>query len=607
MVRRSVTVTLLLLCLTAGLALAIPSYDPSEIDVRTVVDSNNLRMHITNLGVFAYDLTGSGVGLEFPIGSGKGLTFAAGLWVGGLVDGDTLMALGSYIPEYSPGPIDEFGQYADPTDPRHRVYKIERGDTTSDDYLEWPSEFGAPTDEAGRPMLTGEQTLWCVYNDANPDRHVAFGGGTAPLGIEVQKTVHAFGPPLALGNVVFLEFTIINKLANTLDSAYVTVWCDPDLGDFSDDLAGCDTLLDIGFAYNGFNTDDVYGSNPPCLGIDLLKGIMGDDGERLPMTSFRRHETGDDPTNPSEVYNQMRGLLNSGNPIIDPSTGLPTKYEVPGDPLTNTQWLDFVPGDRRFLLSSGPFTLEPGDTNDIAVALIAARGSRLGSVRNMKLFDRVAQVYFDGRQGGMQMAAFDAVEDAKGLRLEWTNPDSPDVEGTIIRYSTVEFPGSPSEGAPVPNAQNGFFPGERGMPGIFTHANVEPGVAYYYSAFAVLSQASHELFGLDSATPLGSAGVPAAEREGTEGGRALTVLPNPTRGRTTIRYSPSRGAETRVEIFTTSGRLVRALKGTEAAGGLYEATWDGMDKMGNTVHPGIYFIRVRAGASIATEKIVLLK
>ena len=64
-----------------------------------------------------------------------------------------------------------------------------------------------------------------------------------------------------LGNVEFLEYTIVNKGSNTLDSAFVSLWSDVDLGLFTDDLAGCDTTLGLGYVYNS-EPDPVYGVTP---------------------------------------------------------------------------------------------------------------------------------------------------------------------------------------------------------------------------------------------------------------------------------------------------------------------------------------------------------
>jgi hypothetical protein len=376
--------------------IAEPGIAPTALDIDTYIDANNIKMFVTNLGVFAYDLSITYPGLEYPKASGKSCSFAAGLWVGALVDGDLRLALGIYVPEFSPGPIDEFGNYPDPSDTTHKVYKIVKGDTLSSDYLNWPSHLGAPADSYGNPLVIGEQTLWCVYNDANPDRHVAIEGGTDPLGLEIQQMAYAFNTNGALGNVVFMEFKIINDLSNTLDSTYLAIWCDTDIGSFNDDVGGCAVGRDLGYAYNGASPDGIYGSNPPALGFDLVKGPIGDGGSGIPMTAFRAYRSGFDPITPSECYNIMKGLTVSGDPLVDPTTSDTTTYQYPGNPVAGTGWLDANPDDNRILLAAGPFTMEPDDTQHIAVAIIVGQGSdRLESVKVMKSYDFIAQISYN--------------------------------------------------------------------------------------------------------------------------------------------------------------------------------------------------------------------
>jgi hypothetical protein len=557
-------------------------------------------MYVTNLGVFAYDLTGSTAGLEFPRGSGKKLAFAAGLWVGARVGSETLLALGGFQPEYSPGPIDEFGGYPDPTDPQHRVYKIVRGDTTSTDYLEWPFDLGAPTDPAGNPLLTGEQTLWCVYNDANPDRHVALEGGTDPLGIEIRQTAHAFTPSPGRGNMVILEFEIINRLANTLDSAYISLWCDPDIGSAGDDLSGCDTLLDLGFAYNGFTTDAVYDSTPPCMGIKVLEGIKGGGGAELRMMSFRRYVSGYDPVNPGQVYNMMRGLTSAGDPVTDPTTGLPTAFDVPGDPVASTGWTDAVPGDRRFMVNMGPFSMQPGDTARLAAAVVAGGGrDRLDSITNTKLFARLAQAYYDSRDGGLIATDFEAIEDGPDIVLAWTAPVRDDLRGIAIRYSRVAYPKTPIEGTGIPCAGGGAL-----------HESVTLGETYYYSAFGLLEDGSNFLFGLDRITPGAGAGVPGDRPGGPAGGAdrrlALLVDPNPTAGAVRFACRPAGESGMEVDIYSVSGRLVKTLAAVTSGEGPAGIIWDLTNQEGERVPAGVYLVNLRADGETASGKVVIL-
>ncbi|HVP38807.1 MAG TPA: PKD domain-containing protein, partial [Candidatus Saccharimonadales bacterium] len=165
-----------------------------------------------------------------------------------------------------------------------------------------------------------------------------------------------------------------------------------------DDLVGCDTLSSLGFAYNSTNSDEVYGTAPPCIGWKLLQGPLDHrTGHRLLMTSFNRFINGTDPVSAQQSYYYMQGLTSDGLPLTDPNNGQVTKFDVAGDPVKGTGNLDASAGDRRLMLSSGPFEMAPGDTQDIAVAVVVGRGSdHLSSITSMKLTARAAEAAFYG-------------------------------------------------------------------------------------------------------------------------------------------------------------------------------------------------------------------
>ena len=71
------------------------------------------------------------------------------------------------------------------------------------------------------------------------------------------------------------------------------------------------------------------------------------------------------------------------------------------------------------------------------------------------------------------------------IELSWTNPTDDDFRGVIIRFSNDGFPQTPDEGQGVPNGADGFFEGDPGDEGFFSHTGVIEGKRYYYSAFAV--------------------------------------------------------------------------------------------------------------------------
>ncbi|MBD3334672.1 MAG: hypothetical protein GF355_04070, partial [Candidatus Eisenbacteria bacterium] len=393
---------------------------PQTTDVDQTVDANSLEMYVTNLGSFGHHLRTGNPGGYFPRGTTKSVIFASGLWIGAQVEGEDgpRVAIAEYTQEFSPGVIQDDGTPSNAASSRYRVYKIQRGDTTSDDYLDWPFADGAPADasdpgydpndpQTWKPLMLGDQSLWCVYNDADPAEHTAVAGNTAPLGLEVRQTVFAFDRQPPLGNMVFLKFEIINKGDLTLDSTYVSLWSDPDIGGYTDDLVGCDTDLSLGFCYNSTNDDELYGSAPPAVGYDFFKGPANTYGiqwppgsgtvpDELPMTSFNKYINGTDPYSAGETYNYMRGLDIDGNPVVNEVTGETTTFFNSGDPVTGEGWLDTNPADRRFMLSAGPFQMAPGDTQEVVAGIIVAQGTdRLNSVSLLRQYDEQAQAVFD--------------------------------------------------------------------------------------------------------------------------------------------------------------------------------------------------------------------
>lgn len=381
------------------------------------IDANRINMFAWNTGQFGADPRTFNGGLFFPAGTGMSVVFASGLWLGAKVGGAVRVAVAEYTSEYSPGPM-VGGAPADPTHPHHRVYKVSRwtgnpadtahvvrsvaelaADPTLDplvhnawsEYLLGAAPYGAPTRIHRLPITTtpdptdsadvlgpdvaGDQMLWCVYNDANPARHISGAGSTAPLDVEVQQTIFAFNGDENLRNTVFLRYRIINKGANTLDSMVASLWCDADVGGASDDFDGCDTTRGLGFAYNARHADNVYGDRPPALGYAILRGPAGlTAGDTLGLTSFNHYIGGTDPASFAESYRLMRGLRTTGDPILDPA-GQPTRFFHLGDPVRGTGWLDENPADRKFLVSAGPFHMAPNDTQEVVAAIVIGRGA----------------------------------------------------------------------------------------------------------------------------------------------------------------------------------------------------------------------------------------
>ena len=291
---------------------------------------------------------------------------------------------------------------------------------------------GIKKDEGERPgHLEADQVVWFAYNDLDEQGYL-WVSGEPPIGIETQVTAWGYKDVPLLQGVIFLRYRFIYKgLLTTpddavIDSMYFMLWSDPDVGHHADDLGGCDNALSLGFAYSATNPDQAYkpyGWQNPALGYLIAQGpiVAGapDDaayrsGERvagfrnLPMTSFWMHGTGDVLSEMTVPYEQIPvglfyWMLAQGIAAdswksstlarrwVD-RNGRVTLFPYSGDPITRTGWIDgegamwclgdplcagwsMPPGDRRMILSCGPFSMAQGDTQEVVVALIAAEGS----------------------------------------------------------------------------------------------------------------------------------------------------------------------------------------------------------------------------------------
>jgi len=313
------------------------------------------------------------------------------------------------------------------------------------DWNQWPADQGAPytdVNQDGRyepaidiPGYPGaDQTIWMVMNDLDTARTMNLYAST-PVGIEVQRTIWAYNRTTAVGDAIFVSYTFINKSGVPLDTMYVAQWVDPDVGYSGDDAIGCDTTRSLGFDYNGEPRDANYadiGLPPPSVGFDFLQGpiVPGAAADtaifegrvihgykNLPMTAFSFFLDGNitfsDPpldnygnysgfSGSLQWYNLMRGLVSTtGQPFPASVTG-GGKYCFPGDPVTGKGPIylgsppQFIPGDVRMALCSGPFTMQPGDTQEVVVGALAGMGADyLSSIAVLKNNDDFIQRTYD--------------------------------------------------------------------------------------------------------------------------------------------------------------------------------------------------------------------
>ena len=286
-----------------------------------------------------------------------------------------------------------------------------------------------------------DQVIWTVSNDLDTTLVRSF-ANSEPLGLEIQRTIWGYKSRTErlLENVYFVRYRIINKggvdtseaLGTQpgslwIDSLYIGQWSDSDVGAPGNDVAGFDTLLSLGFTYNGEKTDDqfTHGFAPTAVGYDILAGPAllspGESGivgfrrqqnvRNTPASAFISWGPSDPLQSPEGAYETnagmwwkaLRGFLMYGD-INSPDVRHPNgPFMFTGDPTTLTGWVDglgtpnsWFPGDKNTLASVGPLQLAPGDTVELYVGVVIGQGAdRMSSLAVMKANDRQMQSFFD--------------------------------------------------------------------------------------------------------------------------------------------------------------------------------------------------------------------
>jgi hypothetical protein len=214
--------------------------------------------------------------------------------------------------------------------------------------------------------------------------------------------------------VVFVN-TEYTNIGGQINETYFTNYSNFDLGNYSDDYMGTHVDLGMVYGYNGDNFDEDniglfgFGEVIPSIGMQLLKGAKLDDDlidnvlGVSPTQSINGIGFGDDeidnefytlessyritdsyPNSSEEFFNVSKGIYPNGSPQL--ANGVPVNYSFIGN--SDPQFYasggvdhgndDFevgsnmMPGDRRILGSSGPFTFEQGESRSFLQAYLIA-------------------------------------------------------------------------------------------------------------------------------------------------------------------------------------------------------------------------------------------
>lgn len=386
-------------------------------------DFNDLRrntiskfdFYITNYGVLFLNVARNQGGGFWPRGSTNEYAFGGGVWFGAIksINGEPRkMCVIGYNPNsgaswMTPGSIDDgdLGDRSQQAILKNRVYlstdfvRVNGVPRNPADGPNWPVWDSSPNDtmvnkayEKTRsryvgfyindtaqrstatfpkgPAFISQEDLFCVYKDTDlrayeigEDQARALG---YPLRLQIEQTIYSWGFG-EYGHFVFMRFNIINRSQDTLYQCWMAPAMDFDLAAFPNYAAGAandrvsyyfqDTTLNL--AYQWTNTDrGERGKGFGYIGMSFLESPAVDD------QLFIRKDRGYYP------LSEQLGLRTFRNWIIqnDPSTDI-QRYDFMAAAVREG---DTGPGDKRFLMATGPFNMRPGDTARVVVGVILA-------------------------------------------------------------------------------------------------------------------------------------------------------------------------------------------------------------------------------------------
>jgi len=338
------------------------------------------------------------------------------------------------------------------------VYNPNDGDYPKYD-LDSEFDCSDPTNRAARAIF-GDVNYWWVFNDKG-NIHTETNGEPVGMEIRAQAFAFATNDEvnnMTFYNYELINRST-QTLTDTYFGQWVDadLGCSEDDYVGCDVSRGMGYAFNAdGVDNDGCNGALPYNGIPPAIGVDFFEGPYQDadgidnaigiglneavkgngigygdgiaDNERFGMRSFlymNRAGTGlgsfaADPNFGIDYYNYLRGIWLDGTRFVyggtghtsDPAaTSVECDFTFPGDSdqlnwgtggIPQAPWDEVgeanPKGDRRFLQSAGPFTLEPGALNNITVGVVWARavnGNNLASVEALKVADQKAQALFE--------------------------------------------------------------------------------------------------------------------------------------------------------------------------------------------------------------------
>lgn len=190
-----------------------------------------------------------------------------------------------------------------------------------------------------------------------------------------------------------------------------------------------------------------------------------------------------------------------------------------------------------------------------------------------------------GPTSAVQIAAFTAAVVEGGVRLQWVIARADELRGFNV-YRSDEPAG------PFTRINGQLIPADRGN--TYRDTQVKPAADYCYQIGAVDADGEY-------LSPPVRVSIPPGQTT------LYQNYPNPFNPVTTISFYLPAPERVVLTIYNARGERVRKLFDGFQDFGRVELPWNGRNDAGDAVGSGVYFYRLRAGKTVLTRKLTLLK
>lgn len=561
-----------------------------------------IRQVITNTGAMnaKYDASFAGykrlINCEYPPNSYEEHLTEGGLWVGAVVNGDTMVSITE-------------GETADrefyPTDRSwDSIWVVPKGEQAAIPY--WPDYEGI-----------SDLDYVCRYNDYGPASQRLT--NHKPMYIEVIQTTYAWSSQ-PINEIIVFRYHIIPK-RNHLESVYLTSWINGNVGYGLTNAHGYDDETHFIRAQRTQYCIDLPG---------------GEDGTAVGPVATKIFAPQPDAGNPKLTFQWYNGNLE----------GLPSDDRVRYEQMSRGRIMQDqvnTGNGTKSMVSIGPYNIDLGDTLTFTVGLLVGEG-KSGLMRNLDYLDWLVEQNF-GVPSPPPSPPVRVEASNHRVTLDWqprqgdVNPETysdpyradssmQPFEGYRIYKSTQSISGPWTLLASF-DLENNPFGANAGIEYNYTDVGLLNNLDYYYTVTAFSKPDSQINFpslqsSINANAVRATPGTPPPKQVGK-----VRVVPNPYRGDIAYQnYNPpwekppgSRGrwmeqdrriqfinlpSFCTIKIYSLAGDLVNTLYHRDADRG-YE-DWNLTSSVGQAVASGIYLFTVEdRDDHVQTGKFVIIK